>query len=179
MELLRYLASFLLLLQPWTTLTNRQPYIKRKENERKTNKATRLLPYRVQSPPPPVTLIITSTSAKIVTFTQTRAHKYLSVRTQMDDIFQGSSLYATSQLQFLHEDKEMGCCGWHSGFWQDPLAYLAGEKTGLCDKDTHTKAVQMKHKLGHCRSRQFKRTNALFKGLNNSLNVLCEGSNNA
>lgn len=25
----------------------------------------------------------------------------------MDDIFQGSSLYATSQLQFLHEDKEM------------------------------------------------------------------------
>lgn len=88
--------------------TTLHPKTKQKK-ERKTNKATRLLPYRVHSPP--VTLIITSTSAKKVTFTQTRAHKYLSVRTQMDDIFQGSSLYAISLLQFLHEDKEMGCCG--------------------------------------------------------------------
>lgn len=155
--LLKYLASFLLLFPSWTSLTNQQPYIKR-QNKRKTSKATRLLPYRVQSPP--VTLIITSTSAKKVTFTQTRAHKYLSVRTQMDDNFQGSSLYATSQLQFLHEDKEMGVLWWAFGVWQDPLAYLAGEKTGSCDKDTHTKAVQMKHKLGHCRSRGFKRINA-------------------
>lgn len=32
------------------------------------------------------------------------------------------------------------------GVWKEPLAYLAVGKTGLCDKDTHTKAVQMKHK---------------------------------
>lgn len=63
---------------------------------------TRLLPDRVQSPP----VTLTSTSAKKVRFTQTRQHKYLSERTQMDDIFQGSSLYATSQLKLLHEDKE-------------------------------------------------------------------------
>lgn len=63
---------------------------------------TLLLPYRVQSPP----VTFTSTSAKKVTFTQTRVHKYLSERTQMDDISQGSSLYATSQLKLLHEDKE-------------------------------------------------------------------------
>lgn len=77
----------------------RKPRFKRKEKKekkKKTNKATRLLPYRVQIPP--VTLMITSKSAKKVTFTQTRAHKYLSVRTQMDDIFQGSSLYGISLL---------------------------------------------------------------------------------
>lgn len=91
---------------PGQVLQSNSPKPKEKEKRKEiTNKATRLLPYRVQSPP--VTLINTSTSVKKVTFTQTRAHKYLSARTQMDDIFQGSSLYATSQLQFLHEDKEM------------------------------------------------------------------------
>lgn len=48
----------------------------------------------------------------------------------MDDNFQGSSLYATSQLQFLHEDKEMECCGWHSGFGRTPLPTLLREKLG-------------------------------------------------
>lgn len=64
---------------------------------------------------PPVTLMNTSTSANKVTFTQTRAHKYLSARTQRVDIFLRTLLYGISQLQFLHDDKEMGCCSWHSG----------------------------------------------------------------
>lgn len=55
----------------------------------------------------------------------------------MDDISQGSSLYATSQLKLLHEDKEtqllLACGGAGT-----PPAYLAEERTGLCDKDTHT-----------------------------------------
>lgn len=38
----------------------------------------------------------------------------------MDDIFQGSSLYATSQLQFLHEDKETWMLLLAFGVWQDP-----------------------------------------------------------
>lgn len=75
---------------------------KQKEKNKKS-----ISPLTLQGSIPPVTLIITSKSAKKVTFTQTRAHKYLSVRTQMDDIFQGSSFYATSQLKFLHEGKEM------------------------------------------------------------------------
>lgn len=86
--------------------TTLHPKTKQKTKERQTKQ---LASYLTGFIPPPVTLIITSTSAKKVTFTQTRAHKYLSVRTQMDDIFQGSSLYAISLLQFLHEDKEMGC----------------------------------------------------------------------
>lgn len=57
----------------------------------------------------------TSISVNKVTFTQTRAHKYLSVRTQMVDIFLRSFLYGISLLQFLHDDKEMRCCSWHSG----------------------------------------------------------------
>lgn len=64
---------------------------------------------------PPVTLMNTSTSVNKVTFTQTRAHKYLSVRTQMVDIFLRSLLYGISLQQFLHGDKEMECCSWHSG----------------------------------------------------------------
>lgn len=112
-------------------------------------------PLTLQGSIPPVTLI-TFTSAKKVTFTQTRVHKYLSARTQMDDIFQGSSLYATSLLQVLHEDKNVAAVVGIRGNWQDPPAYLAGERTGLCDKDTHTKAVQVKHELDCCRSRWFK-----------------------
>lgn len=54
----------------------------------------------------------------------------------MDDISLGSSLYATSQLQFLHEDKEMGCCGWHSGFGRTPLPTLLGKELGYVIK-TH------------------------------------------
>lgn len=102
----------------WTCVRKQKPY--HGKTKQKKNKATHLLPYRVQSPP--VTLInyFYSTSAKKVTFTQTRVHKYLSVRTQMGDIFQGSSLYASAQMQFLHEDKELGCCGWHSGFGRTP-----------------------------------------------------------
>lgn len=58
----------------------------------------------------------------------------------MEDIFQGSSLYATSQLQFLHEDKETWMLLMAFGVLAGPpLAYLAGERTGLRDKDTHTK----------------------------------------
>lgn len=98
------------------SVTNQKPYHQKKKQ--KKNKATRLLPYRVHIPP--CNSSFRSISAKKVTFTQTRVHKYLSVRTQMDDIFRGSSLYATSQLQFLHEDKETGCCGWHSGFGRTP-----------------------------------------------------------
>lgn len=94
---------------------------------------TLLLPYRVQSPP----VTLTSTSAKKVTFTQTRVHKYLSERTQMDDIFQGSSLYATSQLKLLHEDKERQLLLLAFGGAGTPPAYLAEERTGLCDKDTY------------------------------------------
>lgn len=97
-----------------------------------------LLPYRVQFPP--VKLIITSTSATKVTFTQTRAHKYLSVRTQTDDFF-------PAFVRLRHLSVEVSSWrqrGWHFGVWQDPLAYLAGERTGLCDKDTHTLAAQIK-----------------------------------
>lgn len=94
---------------------------------------TLLLPYRVQSPP----VTLTSTSAKKVTFTQTRVHKYLSERTQMDDISQGSSLYATSQLKLLHEDKERQLLLLAFGGAGTPPAYLAEERTGLCDKDTY------------------------------------------
>lgn len=123
--LLRYLANFLLLFPSCTSLKNQQPYIRGKKKEKKkkktkTKQTKQLASYLTGFNSPPVTLIITSKSAKKVTFTQTRAHKYLSVRTQLDDIFRGSSLYATSQLQFLHEDKEMGCCGWHSGFGRTP-----------------------------------------------------------
>lgn len=60
----------------------------------------------------------------------------------MDDIFQGSSIYAISLLQYLRGDKEKGVLWLAFGVWKDPLAYLAVGKTGLCDKDTHTKAVQ-------------------------------------
>lgn len=117
---LRYLASYQLLCPSWTSLTNQQPYIERKNKQTKKNKKTKQLASYLTGLNSPPCNIITSTSAKKVTFTQTQVHKYLSVRTQIDDISQGLSLYATSQLQFLHEDKEMGCCGWHSGFGRTP-----------------------------------------------------------
>lgn len=106
--LARCLLLILLLNKPYKTTALRQ---KKKKNKQSNS------PLTLQGSIPPVTLIKTSTSAKKVTFTQTRAHKYL---TQMDDIFQGSSLYATSQLQFLHEDKETWMLLWAFGVWQDP-----------------------------------------------------------
>lgn len=86
-------------------------YIPASLRQEEEKQSARLLPYRVQSPP----VTLTSTSAKKVTFTQTRVHKYLSERTQMDDISQGSSLYATSQLKLLHEDKETQLLLWAFG----------------------------------------------------------------
>lgn len=97
------------------SVTKENSIIKRKTKRKQSNSSLTL-----QGSYPPCNSSFRSISAKKVTFTQTRVHKYLSVRTQMDDIFRGSSLYATSQLQFLHEDKEMGCCGWHSGFGRTP-----------------------------------------------------------
>lgn len=66
----------------------------------------------------------------------------------MDDISQGSSLYATSQLKLLHEDKETQLLLLAFGGAGTPPAYLAEERTGLCDKDTHTEAVQFKTAAG-------------------------------
>lgn len=110
--MLTYLVSFLLLLAALDNLTN--------QREVKGEQTKQLASYLKGFIPPPVTLINTSTSAKKVTFTQTRAHKYLSARTQMDDIFQGSSLYATAQMPFLHDDKETRLLLLAVGVWLDP-----------------------------------------------------------
>lgn len=106
---------------------------------------TLLLPYRVQSPP----VTFTSTSAKKITFTQTRVHKYLSERTQMDDIFQGSSLYATSQLKLLHEDKErqLLLLAFGGAGRNPPQPTLLRKELGYVIK-THTEAVQVKRAAG-------------------------------
>lgn len=73
----------------------------------------------------------------------------------MDDISQGSSLYATSQLKLLHEDKETQLLLAFGGAGTPP-AYLAEERTGLCDKDTHTEAAQSKEQLGGCKHTVFR-----------------------
>lgn len=93
-------------------------------------------PLTLQGSIPPVTPS-TFTSAKKVTFTQTRVHKYLSARTQMDDIFQGSSLYATSLLQVLHEDKETRLLLLEfGGIGRTPQPILLGKELGYVIK-TH------------------------------------------
>lgn len=65
----------------------------------------------------------------------------------MDDIFQGSSLYAISHLQFSSRRQRNLELRLAFGVWKDPLAYLAGEKLGYVIKTHKQKAVQMKHEL--------------------------------
>lgn len=145
-SMLRYLASVLLLLAALDNLTN--------QREVKGEQTKQLASYLTGFIPPPVTLINTSTSAKKVTFTQTRAHKYLSARTQMDDIFQGSSLYATAQMPFLHDDKETRLLLLAVGVWLDPPSLpFRGKNWGYVIKTHIQKAVQMEQReSGRCSS---------------------------
>lgn len=71
----------------------------------------------------------------------------------MDDIFQGSSLYATAQMPFLHDDKETRLLLLAVGVWLDPPSLLFRGKNWVDVIKTHIqKAVQMEQRESGRRS---------------------------
>lgn len=72
----------------------------------------------------------------------------------MDDIFQGSSLYATAQMPFLHDDKETRLLLLAVGVWLDPPSLpFRGKNWGYVIKTHIQKAVQMEQReSGRCSS---------------------------
>lgn len=118
---------------------------KERINKQKTQ-TTLLLPYMVQQTIPTYWdnwHHLSYIYCKRSTSTQTRAHKYLSVRTHMEEIFLRSLLNSTSQFQFLRRKREVGA-EVAIGAWRDPLALIAEEISlyYVIERHTHTHRKQ-------------------------------------
>lgn len=142
--LLRYLASSLL-----RSVTNKQPYIKRKANKKETKQLASYLT-GFNSP-------LYHTSIGLHLQKELHSHKPEHINTYPQEpkwttfsrVRPSTALLSCS---FFTKTKKWGVVVGIQGL-AGPLSLPCWGKTGLCDKDTHTKAVQMKHKLGHRRSR--------------------------